>query len=178
MSIEQQLERQRFANDYGLVDGVAMQRQNPQQFRVPHEVLKKHIAVGHFVELRIDSPRFSMHPDAAETCTCSSCNGEVTKPVLSHEQPASLVPRPRQSVPSRGWGEDFWVQVIQRDGGYFRGIIDNPLFEARLHDLHQGDEIVFRSDHVLSVHNSHRQEMVMAMDEADLKQLVQWLGTL
>ena len=178
MSITQQLATQKFANGYALVDGVLMHEQNGSRFQIPHPVLKKHIGLGHYVELRVDSDRFSVHPDAPEKCLCESCNGDAKKPILSHEQPASLVQLPEQNVPSRGWGEDFWVQVIQRDGSCFRGIVDNPLYESRLHEIHHNDEIVFHSNHVLSVHPVHRQEMVMEMDEGDLKQLVEWLGTL
>ena len=178
MNIREQFQQQRFANGYELVDGVAMHEQNGGRFQIPHPVLAKHIAESHFVELRIDSPRFSVHPDAPEKCTCSLCNEEAAKPVLSHQQPASLVTVPPQNVPSRGWGEDFWVQVIARDGELFRGVVDNPLYEARLHGLKMGDEICFEVRHVLAVHPIHRQEMVMSMDEHDLRQLVNWLGTL
>jgi uncharacterized protein YegJ (DUF2314 family) len=100
----------------------------------------------------------------------------MTKPVLRHENPASLVPLPKQSIPSRGWGEDFWVRITERSGSYFRGVVDNPLVEARLHGLKQGDEIVFHEDHILAVHDIHRQELVVGMDVADLKELAQWVG--
>ena len=175
--MDQKYLNQRFANGYQLVDGVAMRAKNGEQFQIPHAVLKKYVGRNFFVELRIDSPRFSVHPDSSEKCECPSCNGEMTKPILSHDQPASLVPLPPQDVPSRGWGEDFWVRTTARSGDYFSGIVDNPLYEARLHNVHQGDEIVFRADHILAIHPSHRQEMVMNMGEADLKELVLWLGT-
>jgi len=173
--IGQRFEQQQFANGYELVNGVAMSKEHGDRFQIPHQVLKKHVAVGHFVELRVDSPRFSVHPDAPDKCTCPHCNEAAAKPILSHEQPASLVRLPKQSVPSRGWGEDFWAQVLEREAGYFTGAVDNPLYEARLHELRQGDEIVFHEDHILAVHSSHRQEMVLGMDAADLKQLVEWL---
>jgi hypothetical protein len=175
--LQRQLEEQRFANDYQLVDGVAMNAENPDNFLIPHPVLKKHVGVGHFVELRIDSHRFSVHEDAPEKCLCPSCNGEATKPILRHEHPATLLPLPKQSVPSRGWGEDFWVQVTERQGKFFKGAVDNPLYEARLHELHKGDEIVFHEDHILAVHGVHRQELLVGMDAADLKELAQWLGS-
>lgn len=177
-SLADRLAKQLFGNGYELVDGVAMHRENGDRFRIPHDVLKKHVAPDHFVELRIDSPRFSVHPDAPEKCTCSACNGEATKPILSHDNPASLVPILEQDVPSRGWGEDFWARVTGREGDVFCGVVDNPLYEARLHGVELGDEILFHADHVLAVHPLHRQEMVMGMDETDLKELVQWLGTL
>ncbi len=172
------LDQQTFGNGYEFVDGVAMHQENGDRFRIPHDVLKKHISVGHFVEVRIDSPRFSAHPDAPEKCMCSACNGEASKPILSHEQPATLVPLPPQDVPSRGWGEDFWVRITQRDGGLLRGSVDNPLYESRLHGVQQNDNVVLHINHVLAVHPSHRQQMVMKMDEADLRELVTWLGTL
>ena len=53
------------------------------------------------------------------------------------------MPVPKQNVPSRGWGEDFWAQVTEREGELFKAVVDNPLYEARLHGLHQGGEIVF-----------------------------------
>lgn len=176
-NLQQQFSEQQLANGYELVDGVAMHVENGERFQIPHQVLKKHVGVGYFVEMRIDSPRFSVHEDAPEKCTCSFCNGEATKPILRHEQPASLLLLPRQNVPSRGWGEDFWVRVIEREERFFKGVVDNPLYEARLHELHQGDEIVFHEDHILAVHGIHRQELVSGMGETDLKELVKWLGS-
>ena len=73
--LEQQFDSQQFANGYALVNGVEMHAENPDNFQIPHPVLKKHVAVGQFVELRIDSPRFSVHEDAPEKCTCPTCNG-------------------------------------------------------------------------------------------------------
>ena len=93
------------------------------------------------------------------------------KPILWHDHPASLVPLPKQNVPSRGWGEDFWVRITERSDSHFRGVVDNPLVEARLHGLKQGEEIVFHEDHILAVHDVHRQELVAEMDVADLKEL-------
>jgi len=176
LTLHQRLAQQNFTNDYELVNGVAMHAENGDNFQIPHAVLKKHVGVGHFVELRIDSPRFSVHEDAVETCYCPTCNGEATKPILGHEHPATLLLLPKQDVPSRGWGEDFWVQITERDGEFFVGVVDNPLYEARLHELHQGDEIFFHEDHILAVHGSHREEMVLGMDGDDLKTLAQWLG--
>ena len=43
-----------------------MHAENPDNFQIPHPVLKKHVSIGHFVELRIDLPRFSVHDDAVE----------------------------------------------------------------------------------------------------------------
>ncbi|MCA9142608.1 MAG: hypothetical protein KDB05_07470 [Planctomycetales bacterium] len=175
-NLQQQFDDQRLANGYELVNGVAMHADNPENFHIPPDVIKRHLTQGQFVELRIDSPRFSVHKDAPEKCSCPSCNGEMTKPILRHEQPASLVPLPKQSVPSRGWGEDFWVKVTERSGNYFRGVVDSPLVEARLHGLTQGDEIIFHENHILAVHDIHRQELVRGMDVADLKELAQWVG--
>ena len=176
-TLEKQFDKQEFSNGYALVNGVAMHAANSDQFQIPPTVIKGHVRPGQFVELRIDSPRFSVHEDAPAKCTCPSCNGELTKPILGHDQPASLVPLPRQPVPSRGWGEDFWVRIARRSGGYFSGVVDNPLAEARLHGLRQGDEIIFHEDHILSVHGIHRNELVVEMEAADLKELAQWLGS-
>ena len=175
-TLEQQFAQQQFPNGYELVNGVEMHAENPGNFQIPHPVLKKHVVVGHFIELRIDSPRFSVHDDAVEKCYCPTCNGEATKPVLSHDHPATLLPLPRQDVPSRGWGEDFWVRVTERDGEWFRGVVDNPLVAARLHELHQGDEVSFHEDHVIGVHGIHREEIVLGMDATDVKTLAEWLG--
>ena len=176
MSLQQQFQNQHFSNGYQLINGVAMHAENPQHFQIPPEVIKRHVRPEMFVEVRIDSPRFSMHEDAPEKCSCPSCNGEMTKPILRHEHPASLVPLPQQNVPSRGWGEDFWVKVIRREGRFLIGTVDNPLVETRLHGLHRGDEVVFHEDHILAVHNLHRQELVAGMDAADLNELAQWLA--
>ena len=174
-SLKRQLDKQRFANGYELFDGVAMHSENGERFQIPHPVLKRHVGVGHFVELRIDSPRFSVHEDAPEKCDCPSCKGEATKPILRHEHPATLLPLPARNVPSRGWGEDFWVRVTEREGQVLKGVVDNPLAEARLHERKRGDPIVFHEDHILAVHFIHRQAIVAGMDTADLKVLAQWL---
>ena len=173
---QQQFDSQDFSNDYELVNGVTMHADNPDNFHVPPDVIKRHVSPSQFVELRIDSPRFSVHEDAPEKCSCPSCNGEMSKPILKHDHPASLMPLPIQNVPSRGWGEDFWVRVEETSGSFLRGVVDNPLVETRLHGLKQGDEIIFNEDHILTVHDIHRHELVAGMDEADLKELAQWVG--
>ena len=177
-SLTQQLSDQSFANGYALVDGVKMNAENPGNFQIPPPVLKRHVKVGHFIELRIDSLRFSVHDDAVEKCYCSLCNGEANKPILGHEHPAALMPLPTQDVPSRGWGEDFWVQVIERDENHFRAVVDNPLVETRLHELQLGDPIFFHEDHILAVHGSHRKEIVLGMEPHDLKELAEWLESM
>ena len=172
-----QLRDQWFPNDYQLVDGELKHRENPEHFRIPPQVIKRQVNVGHFVELRIDSARFLAHEDVAEQCECPSCKGVISKPILRHEHPATLVPLPEQKIPSRGWGEDFWVPVIKREGDAFLGTIDNPLAEARLHGLSLGNQIVFHADNILAVHDVHRQELILAMNEADLKEMTLWLAT-
>ena len=176
--LQHQFDSQQFSNDYQLVNGVAMHAENPENFHAPPAVIKRHVRSGQFVELRIDSPRFSVHEGDAAKCSCPSCNGEMTKPVLRHENPASLVPLPKQNVPSRGWGEDFSVQITERSGSLFCGVVDNSLVEARLHGLKQDEEIVFHEDHILAVHDIHRQELVVGMDVASLKELASWIRSL
>lgn len=177
-ALPQQFDAQRFANDYQLVNGIAMHEQNPAHFHIPPDVIKRHVRPSQFVELRIDSPRFSTHENPPAQCACPSCHGEMSKPILRHEHPASLVQLPRQSVPSRGWGEDFWVRITERESCYFRGVVDNPLVETRLHGLQLGSDILFHADHILAVHDIHRQELVLGMGPADLKELAQWLASL
>lgn len=175
INLQQQFDNQQFANEYQLVNGVAMHSENPDNFQIPPDVIKRHVKPNQFVELRIDSPRFSVHADNAEKCSCPSCNGELTKPILKHDHPASLVPLPKQNVSSRGWGEDFWVRITERSWEFFRGVVDNQLVEARLHGLNQGDEIFFHDDHILAVHDVHKQELVAGMEVDDLKELAQWV---
>jgi hypothetical protein len=103
--LQRQFDEQQLANGYELVDGVAMHAENGERFQIPHPVLKKHVGAEHFVELRIDSPRFSAYEIAPKKCACPTCNGEATKPVLCHEHPATLLQLPKQNVPSRGWGD-------------------------------------------------------------------------
>ena len=174
--LRNRFESQTFSNDYQLVNGVVMHHENPANFHVPPEVIKRHMQPGQFVELRIDSPRFSVHQEDAQGCSCPSWNGEMTKPILRHEHPASLLRLPEQRTPSRGWGEDFWVRVTERSGTFLGGIADNPLVESRLHGLVEGGEVYFQEDHILAVHDIHRGDLVAGMDVADLKELAEWVG--
>jgi len=175
--LDQQFDAQQFANGYVLVDGEQMHAESPENFLIPPPVIKCHVRAGQFVELRIDSPRFSVHEDAPQKCECPSCNGEITKPVLRHAQPETLEALPTENVPSRGWGEDFWVQVQGRSGEFLRGVVDNSLVEARLHGITRGTAIVFGEAHILAVHDSHRQELVSEMTVAELKELAQWIAS-
>lgn len=174
--LQQQFDDQQFSNGYELVNGVTMHRENPDHFQIPPDVIKRNVRLGHFVEVRLDSPRFSVHDDAVEKCTCAVCHGEMSKPILRHNHPTTLLPLPPQNVPSRGWGEDFWVRIVEREGHLLRGVIDNRLFESRLHGLNLGNEILFHEDHMLAVHDIHRPELVAEMDLPDLKELSQWLA--
>jgi len=101
----------------------------------------------------------------------------MSKPILSHSEPATLLPLPVQKVPSRGWGEDFWVQILERSGPWLKGTVDNPLVEARLHGLNRGDSIILNEYHVLTIHQSHRADLVMGMSPGEVKELAVWLGT-
>ena len=101
-SLEQQFAYKHFPNGYELVNGMVMHAENGEHFQISHPVLKKHVGAGHFVELRIDSPRFSVHEDAAEKYYCPTCNGEATNPILGHEHPASLLPLPSTASSALG----------------------------------------------------------------------------
>ena len=56
-TLEQQLDQQQFSNRYELVNGVIMHTESGDRFQVSLDNLKKRVGVGHFIELRIDSPR-------------------------------------------------------------------------------------------------------------------------
>ncbi len=173
--LEVQLLQQEFGNGYQLVDGVAMHEENPQHFHIPPRVIKRHLKAGQFVELRIDSPRFSVHEDVVADCRCPACQGEWRKPVLRHPQPQSLQAQPAKPPAAKGWGEDFWVCIANNHGDYFRGIVDNEMAESRLHGLVHGQDIFFSADHVLAIHPLHRPELVASMSLPELKELAAWL---
>jgi hypothetical protein len=175
--LEKQYSHQQFPNGYQLVDGVAMHEANGSSFVIPPAVLKRHLTPGQFVEVRINSNRFSAHEADAAECACPSCNGPMSRPVLSHSEPASLFPLPDQSVPSRGWGEDFWVKITKREGRWMEAQVDNRLVESRLHEIDMGDLILLEESHVLAIHPSHRLELVKSMDAGELKELAVWLGS-
>ena len=101
----------------------------------------------------------------------------MSKPIFRHLHPASIVSVPPQEVPARGWGEDFWVRVEEKMGEYFKGIVDNPLVESRLHEVQQHDAIFFCERHVLAIHDIHRRELVQGMNPEDVKEFATWLGT-
>ena len=174
--LESRYKQQTFPNGYSLVDGALKHVEYPEHFQLPPDVIKRHIGIGHFVELRIDSSRFSVHEDDAEFCNCPSCQGEMHKPILCHQQPASLVDIPPQSIPSRGWGEDFWVRVTHREHRQFAGQVDNKLCESRLHGLELGMEILFEERHVLALHPSQRRDIVASMTVDEVRQLLSWLS--
>lgn len=173
--MQSSLNQQIFDNDYRLINGVEMHAENPEHFLIPPQVMKRHLQEKHFVELRIDSARFSLHEDDAAQCACPSCNGAMSNPILSHAHPASLIDLPSETAPSRGWGEDFWVQIVSREDGFFQGIVDNRMIESRLHGLDLGDTIFFHEDHILAIHSVHRQDLVRLMSLEDLKELASWL---
>ena len=162
-------------NGYQFINGIEMNAELGDRFQVPHPTMKKYVETGHFVELRIDSPRFSVHVDAPDQCECELCHERMTKPILCHEEPESFLEISRQPVPSRGWGEQFWVQVLSRDGQQLTGRIDNTLYESRLHGLSIGNEIQFLEDFILSIHGAHNQEILLNMDKQDLASFGEWL---
>lgn len=171
------LQLARLPNGYELTDGVKMHAELGDRFQIANPWFKKYVAGGDFVELRVDSTRFSAHPDAAPSCTCELCNEPAAKPVLCHDHPASFVQAPKQAVPSRGWGEQFWVRVLERDDDFLQGSVDNLLYESRLHGLEQGGRIVFHEDHILSVHGIHNEELLLRMNDDDLAEFADWVAT-
>jgi hypothetical protein len=163
------------ANGYELVDGVQMHVEQGDRFQIPHTTMKRHVAIDDFVEVRIDSPRFSIQTDAHVQCECPQCNEPTSKPVLCHEEPTSLVPVPAQSAQARGWGEQFWVKITSRAGEWLTGAVDNLLHETRLHDLKRGDLLTFNEDHILAVHRTHHNDLLLRMNEAELIAFGRWL---
>ena len=163
------------ANGYELVDGVRMHAKQGDRFQIPHSTMRRHVGVGEFVEVRIDSPRFSIHPDAPVQCECPQCNEATTKPVICHEEPASLVAVPTQSAPARGWGEQFWVRITSRAGEWVTGVVDNPLHETRLHELDLGDTLRLHESHILAIHRIHYNDLLLRMNEEELITFGQWL---
>ena len=63
-------------NGYVLINGVEMNRRFGDRFAIVNQWFKKHVSVGEFVEVRIDSDRFSAHPDAEPGCPCELCGEE------------------------------------------------------------------------------------------------------
>ncbi len=163
------------ANGYKLVDGVQMHAEQGARFQIPHATMKRHVDVGDFVEVRVDSPRFSIQPDAHVQCECPQCNEPTSKPVLCHEEPASLVPIPKESPPARGWGEQFWVKITARSGPWLTGTVDNRLHETRLHELSLGDPLTMHEDHILAVHRRHHHDLLGRMSQAELIAFGHWL---
>jgi len=164
-----------FPNGYEYVNGVEMHAEQGNRFQIVNPWFKKYLGMDDYVELRIDSTRFSSHEDAPAGCTCELCDEPTAKPILCHDHPAALVPIPPQDVPSRGWGEQFWVRIRERQGDLFVGTVDNPLYESRLHGLSQGDQLTFHEDHILSVHTVHSREMLLRMDDEDFFAFGEWL---
>ena len=163
-------------NGYELVNGVEMHDAQGDRFAIVNPWFKKYLDKDDFVELRVDSDRFSAHADAPVACTCELCNETATNPILCHEHPATLVAIPSQSVPSRGWGEQFWVRILDRQADLLRGVIDNLLYETHLHGLAEGDEVTFHEDHVLSVHAVHNRELLLRMSNNDFFAFGEWLA--
>lgn len=162
------------SNGYQFIDGVKMHDVLGDQFEIPHAALKAHVKSGHLVELRVDSPRFSAHADD-ELCECENCSEPMTKPILCHEEPESILNVRPQNVPSRGWGEQFWVQVTDRVGDRILARVDNHLYETRLHGLEMGSDICFLESHILAIYPLHNRELLEDMDEEELASFRKWL---
>ena len=73
MSLERHFHEQQLANGYALVNGVQMHAENGDRFEIANSWFRKNVGTGHFAEVRIDSPRFSAHPDAPANCICPHC---------------------------------------------------------------------------------------------------------
>lgn len=163
-------------NGYEFVNGVEMHALQGDRFHVVNPWFKKYLDKDDFVELRDDSDRFSAHPDAPAMCTCELCDEPTAKPILCHEHPATLVSFHTQPVPSRGWGEQFWVRIVERQADLLRGVVDNELYETHRHGLAAGGEVTFHEDHVLSVHAVHNREMLLRMSNDDFFAFGEWLA--
>ncbi|MEO1996992.1 MAG: hypothetical protein ABGZ17_17125 [Planctomycetaceae bacterium] len=169
------LEPQKFPNGYELINGVECNALYGERFGISSPWFRNSVGPGQFVEVRIDSNRFSVHEDADVDCRCDLCDGTTDNPVLCHEQPGSLVRIGRHAIPSRGWGEQFWVKIVERRGSRLRGIVDNTLYETHLHGLGLGDRVVFDEDHILTVHASHDPEILKNMCADDLQDHLKWV---
>jgi len=162
-------------NDYAFTDGVLKHAELGERFQVPPAPIRNNVGVGHFVELRVDSPRFSTHADADEQCQCGQCHEPAENPILCHEQPASFLKLPKQKIEARGWGEQFWAQITQVEYERIVGRIDNILYESNLHGLHEGDEITFHKNHILAVHPNNNREIILGLSEDELTEFGAWL---
>ena len=176
-SLQEQFDSQQFSNDYQLVNGVNMHTENPENFHIPPPVIKRHIRPCYFVELRIDSSRFSVHEDAAEKCSCPSCNGEMTNPILKHDHPSSLLLLPEQNVPSRGWGEDF----LGANNGNGPGATSVASLTIRswkrdCTDLARAKRSFFPKTISWPFTTSTERSLCVGMDVDDIKELAQWVG--
>ena len=85
------------------------------------------------------------------------------------------MPVPEEDLPTRGYGEDFWVEITERSGQFFKGIVDNLLSETPLHELQKGDIIVFHEDHILNVYDTQIEAILYAMEVADGRKFAEWL---
>lgn len=56
------------------------------------------------------------------------------------------------AVESEPYGERFWVEVMERNGDTFVGLIDNNLLYTASHGLRCDDLIRFHADHIYSTY--------------------------
>ena len=164
-----------FPNGYELVNGVECHALYGDRFEISSPWLRNSVGPAHFVELRLDSSRVSVHPDAEIDCRCDACDATTDKPILCHEQPHSLMPIGRHAIPSRGWGEQFWVRIQERAGCGLLGVVDNDLYETHLHGLSLGDAVGFTEDHILTVHPSHHRVLIENMSDVDMRDHLEWI---
>ncbi len=82
---------QELPNGYQLINGVTGHALYGERFEISNPWFRNSVVSGQFVEVRIDSDRFSGHEDATEDRRCDFCDARTDNPVLCHEPPASLV---------------------------------------------------------------------------------------
>ena len=166
MTLEQHFHDQHLANGYALVNGVRAARPVRRPLRDRQSVVSQ-ARRRRATSSKCASTRHASLPILMPRPTVSVHTAKSRRPNRScaTSNRPSLRPISPQPVPSRGWGEQFWVKIVEREGQYLAGEIDNPLYEARLHGLNLGDTIYFHEDHILIVHSSHGREIVSRMGE-------------
>ena len=140
--LQQQFDDQQFTNEYQLVNGVTINAENPENFHIPPEVIKRHVSPDQFVELRIDSPRFSVHADAAEKLRKASEILSQAKPgwklrVLDALRPREIQERMWQKV--KGTSSSKYVADPRIGSGHSYGMsVDVTLEDEAGREIEMG----------------------------------------